>query len=174
MTTTILATRKMASAFALAALVVLTTSATILYYNADFKGEWTFNEKKSKLGEGRFRMNASKLKVTQDGDALGIERTNASPNGETIVSPEKITFDGKASESTVFGNAKKTSTGSWSSDGQSMTINSTILFDFNGNSMEVKGVEVWKLLDDGKTLSIATTTTSQRGTVENTFVYDKK
>lgn len=150
------------------------TSATLIKYNADFKGEWNFNEKKSKLAEGRFRMNASKLQITGDGEGLAIERTVASPNGETMVSPEKITFDGKPSQSTAFGTAKKSSTATWSADGQSMTINATTLFEFNGNSMEIKSVEVWKLIEDGKALSIDSKTTSERGTTEATFVYDKK
>lgn len=35
------------------------SAASIIVANADFKGDWTFNEQKSKLGEGR-RMNALK------------------------------------------------------------------------------------------------------------------
>jgi hypothetical protein len=40
--------------------------------------------------------------------------------------------------------------------------------------MEIKVVEIWKLIDDGKSLSIDYTSTSPRGTSTNTFVYDKK
>ena len=160
------------AAMLLAGIAVIGTAATIVI-NADFKGEWTFNEKKSKLSEGRFRMNAQKIKVTADGDALVIERTSNTPNGETRSTSEKITFDGKPAESTVFGNSKKVSTAAWSANGEELTINSTINFERDGNTFEVKTVEIWKLLDGGKSLSLDVTSTSPRGETKNTFVYDK-
>ncbi len=154
-------------------LTSICSAAAIIIANADFKGDWTFNEQKSKLAEGRFRMNAQKIKVTQDGESLAIERTSTSQNGDPIVSTEKLTFDGKAVESIAFGTSKKKSTAAWSADGQQMTINSTIVFERDGNSTEIKIVEVWKLIDGGKSLSIDYTATSPRGTSTNTFVYDK-
>jgi hypothetical protein len=160
------------AAIILAGIAILGTAATIIV-NADFKGEWSFNEKKSKLSEGRFRMNAQKIKVTADGDAIVIERTSNTPNGESRTSSEKITTDGKPSESTVFGNNKKVSTAAWSASGEELTINSTTNFERDGNTIEIKSVEIWKLLDGGKSLSIDNTTTSPRGETKNTFVYDK-
>lgn len=153
--------------------IAILGSAASLIVNADFKGEWTFNEQKSKLSEGRFRMNAQKLKVTADGDALVIERTANTPNGETRTTSEKITFDGKSTESTIFGNAKKVSTAAWSASGEELTINSTINFERDGNTIEIKTTEIWKLLEGGKALSIDATSTSPRGETKNTFVYDK-
>lgn len=161
------------AALLLAGLALVTTAATLII-NADFKGEWSFNEGKSKLSEGRFRMNAQTIKVSADGDALVIERTSATPNGETRTTTEKITTDGKSSESTVFGNSKKVSTAAWSASGEELTINSTTNFERDGNTFEIKSVEIWKLLDGGKALSLDVTTTSPRGETKNTFVYDKK
>lgn len=160
------------AAIVLAGLAILGTAATVIV-NADFKGEWTFNEKKSKLSEGRFRMNAQKIKVTADGEALVIERTMNAPNGESRTTTEKITTDGKPAESTVFGNSKKVSTAAWSASGEELTINGTINFERDGNSFEIKTVEIWKLLEGGKALSLETTSTSPRGETRNTFVYDK-
>ncbi|WP_315814319.1 hypothetical protein [Paraflavitalea speifideaquila] len=76
------------AAIILAGFAIMGTAATTIV-NADFKGEWTFNEKKSKLSEGRFRMNAQKIKVSADGDAIVIERTSNAPNGESRTSSEK-------------------------------------------------------------------------------------
>jgi hypothetical protein len=153
--------------------IAIMGSAASLIVNADFKGEWTFNEKKSKLSEGRFRMNAQKIKVTADGDALVIERTSNTPNGEARTTSEKVTFDGKPTESTVFGNSKKVSTATWSASGEELTINSTINFERDGNTIEIKTTEIWKLLEGGKALSLDVTSTSPRGETKNTFVYDK-
>lgn len=160
------------AALLLAGMAIVGTAATVII-NADFKGEWNFNEKKSKLSEGRFRMNASRIKVSADGEAIVIERTVNTPNGESRTSSEKITTDGKPSESTVFGNSKKVSTAAWGANGEELTINSTTHFERDGNTFEIKTVEIWKLLDGGKSLSIDNTTTSPRGETKNTFVYDK-
>lgn len=155
------------------ALLLVGTTAAFVLRKADFKGDWTFNEGKSKLGEGRFRAAAQKLKITSEGESLTIERTSNTPNGETAVYSEKLTFDGKPAESTVFGSAKKSSLPTWSANGEELTINSNIAGEFNGQAFEVKVTEVWKLLDGGKTLSIDYTSVSQRGTNNQTFVYDK-
>lgn len=161
------------SGLLLAGFAILFSAATIKR-NADFSGEWKFNESKSKLGEGRFRMAPQTLKVTQDAaTSVSIERNSTTPNGDNVSSTEKLTFDGKEAESTVFGNSKKKSTASWSSDGNAMTIQSTIFFERDGNTFEIKVTEVWKLTDGGKTLTIDYTSVSQRGTNNQTFVYDK-
>jgi hypothetical protein len=149
-------------------------TAAVLIFNADFKGEWAFNEGKSKLAEGRFRMNASLIKVSGDDNGLTIDRTSNPPQGDPVTSSEKITFDGKPAESTAFGNAKKVSTAKWSADGNELTISSTTNFERNGQSFELKSVEIWKLTDGGKTLTLDVTSTSPRGETKNTFVYDKK
>ena len=151
---------------------IISTSATIIKFKPDFKGEWAFNEQKSKLPEGGFRMNASKLKVTPDGDGIAIERTSTGPNGDNV-STDKIAFDGKTTESTAFGNSKKKSTAAWSADGNQLIINSSIAFERDGNAMEFKTVETWKLVDE-KTLSIESKTSSPNGDRTSTLVYDKK
>jgi hypothetical protein len=164
---------KIITGLLLFALTILFSAAMIYVRNADFKGDWTFNESKSKLAEGRFRMAAQKLKVGQDDASLTIERTSVNQNGENVTSTEKLTFDGKEAESTVFGNSKKKSTAAWGTGGNDMTIHSTINFERDGNSFEIKITEVWKLINDGKSLSIDYTSVSQRGTTNQTFVYDK-
>ena len=158
----------------LISLPVICSAFAFIVANADFKGEWNFNESKSKLGEGRFRMAAQSLKVAQDASSITIDRTSNSPQGQSFTSTDKLTFDGKEAESTAFGNSKKKSTASWSSDGSSLTIHSTISGERNGQTFEIKTTEVWKLADDGKTLSIDYTSESARGTTNQTFVYDKK
>ena len=155
------------------ALLLVGTTAAFMIRKADFKGDWTFNEGKSKLGESRFRPAAAKLKVTGEGESISIERTSNTPNGETVTTSEKLTFDGKAAESTVFGGMKKSSVAAWSADGEALTVNSTISGERNGQTFEIKTTEVWKLSDGGKTLTIDYTSVSQRGTNNMTFVYDK-
>jgi hypothetical protein len=39
--------------------------------------------------------------------------------------------------------------------------------------MEIKTTEIWTLMDEGKTLSIESTSTSSRGTNITKLIYDK-
>jgi hypothetical protein len=154
------------------AFFILCSATSRISTNVDFSGEWKLNEGKSDLGQFGGRGAARKLKISAEADALNFERTSPSPSGEEITSKEKLTFDGKESESTVFGNSKKKSTAKWAEDGQSMVINSTILFDRNGDVMEIKIQETWKLNADG-TLSIESNSSSSFGENTMKLVYDK-
>jgi hypothetical protein len=139
---------------------------------ANFSGSWKLNEQKSDLGQYGGRMTARTLKLEQKDDGLSIERvTNF--NGEDRTSTEKLSFDGKENENTVFGTTKKKSTAKWSDDGQTLTVNSVIVFERDGQSMEIKSTETWKLINDGQNLSFESTSTSQMGTNTVKAVYDK-
>ena len=154
------------------AFVILCSAVPRIFTNADFSGEWKLNEGKSELGQFGGRGAARKLKISAEADALNLERTSPSPSGEEITTKEKLTFDGKESESTVFGNSKKKSTAKWSEDGQSLVINSTILFDRNGDVMEIKIKETWKLTPEGN-LSIESNSSSSFGENTMKLLYEK-
>jgi hypothetical protein len=156
------------------ALLFIGSTAAYVITKADFKGEWNFNEGKSKLGESRFRRAPTKIKVSGDDAGLTIDRTGTNQNGEAVTQSEKLTFDGKAAESTVFGSMKRSSVASWSASGEELNINTTISGERNGQSFEFKIAEVWKLTDGGKSLTIESTSTSQNGTNSQTLVYDKQ
>jgi hypothetical protein len=139
-----------------------------------FSGTWAFNESKSNQGEGGFRMAAKKLVIIQDPNNLSIERTRVRQTGEESIIKEKYTLDGKESTNPVFNEITKKSTVSWSADKKSLTITSKMVFDMNGESTEIKTVEVWKLSDGGKSLTIDSTSSSTRGEQKVTLVYDKQ
>jgi len=140
---------------------------------ADFTGNWAFNESKSQMGEGRFRAPASKLVVAQNETTLTIERTSKGMDGEENVLKEKYTLDGKECENTGFMNMVKKSKVTWSADNKALTISSTSIFERDGNSMEIKTIEVLTVSEDGKTLNIASTSISQRGERKQALVYEK-
>lgn len=163
---------KKAVAYTAAACITLGTVSAVQAQKANFSGEWKLNEAKSNLGQFS-RMAPRKLKVDSQKDSLSVQRFATSPDGNETTYTEKLSFDGKETESTVFGNSKKKSTAKWSDDGQSLTVNSTIVFERNGQSFEVKVVEVWKLAEDGKMLSLESTSTSQMGTNTTSLLFDK-
>jgi hypothetical protein len=152
----------------------LLISSSAFTQNANFSGTWTFNEEKSVVGEGGPRGAAVKLVITQEGNNLSIDRTTQRQSGEERTSTEKYTLDGKECENPAFGDRTRTSTAVWSADGKSLTITSKMVFEREGQEMEIITTEVFTLSADKKNLSIDYTSKSSRGERKNTFVYDKE
>lgn len=146
---------------------------TVFAQKANFAGKWTLNESKSQLGEGRFRMPASKLTVTQDDNTLNMEKLGKGRDGEDVTTKEKYTLDGKVSENAGFMNSVKKSILTWAADNKALTITSTTTMERDGNTMEIKQVENYKISDDGNTLTIDSTSTTPRGERKQTLVYEK-
>ena len=139
----------------------------------NFSGNWALNESKSKLGDGPFKMAASTLTVKQDGNSLSIGRTMNGPDGQEMKMTGEYTLDGKVSENSGMMDMKTKSTVTWSADKKSITIASSTIFDMNGDNMEMKSSEIWKLEGD-KTLKIEATNDTPDGEMKTSMVYDKK
>jgi hypothetical protein len=141
---------------------------------ADFSGTWNFNEEKSEMGEGGRWMQPIKLVITQTGNDLTIERHSKGRNDEDFTMTEKLTLDGKECENTVFGENTKKSVATWSEDGKVLTLSATMEFWREGAKTEITSVEILKLVEDGKGLSIDYSSKSPRGERKAVYVYDKK
>jgi hypothetical protein len=154
---------------AAAFLLSFTTTAD----KANFSGSWKLNESKSELGEfGRFV--PKKVKAEQKEDAITISKTTASfDGGDDVTITETLTFDGKTTETTVFGTAKRKSTAKWSEDGKSLAISYSLDFDINGETMTITGTETWSLTNEGK-LSLSTKSVSPQGERSTKAVFDKE
>jgi hypothetical protein len=157
-----------------AAIFTLCTSAALIL-SVDFSGEWKLNEQKSDLGQFGGRGAAKTIKVSSsDAKGISIERTSTNQNGEAVVRKENLTFDGKESESAGgFGNSTRKATAKWSDDSQSMIINAVMTFDRDGEKMEIKQKETWKLGDNGQTLTIESSSSSSFGESTMKLVYEK-
>jgi len=141
---------------------------------AKFSGEWTLNKEKSNIGEYGEMMAVTKMIINQKGKKLEIEKHGTSMEGESYTYAEKYTLDGKECENIIFETTKKKSTANWSEDKKSLTITSTIWFEFEGNELEVKTIEILKFTEDGNSLSINQKASTDYGDLENTLVYDKE
>lgn len=137
----------------------------------NFSGEWSFNESKSEMGEGRFQ-TSMKLTIKQEGNNLTVERLQTGRDGQERKSTQELTLDGKENEYTT-GRGTRKSTVTWSDDGMTLTIKSIMVFNRDGDTMEMKSVELWKLTDGGKILSIKSSSSTPRGERKATMVYDK-
>lgn len=137
----------------------------------DFSGNWKLNESKSQLGDGPGRRGASSLVIKQDATGMSMERTSTRQNGETMTFTEKYTFDGKTCDNST-GIRQKSSTVAWSADNKEMTISSVTTFERDGNKMEMKSKELYKLSADKQSLTIEVSGSSPRGDYNTTLVYD--
>jgi hypothetical protein len=139
----------------------------------NFSGSWAFNESKSNLGEGGPRMVSQTLVIVQDATTFSLERAFTGQDGTERKMSEKYTLDGKESVNPVFNTTKK-STATWSADKKSLTVSSNMVFEMNGEKNEIKTVEIYKLADGDKTLTIDSQSTSSMGERKATLVYNKK
>lgn len=166
--------RKSTIAVAIATFCIC-TSATIVN-SVNFSGEWKLNESKSDLGQFGGRGAARTIKIaSSDANSISIERISTNPqSGEQVSRTETLTYDGKEAESKGgFGNSTRKATAKWSDDGQSMVINAVSTFDRNGEKMEIKQKETWKLGDGGQTLTIEASSSSSFGESTMKLVYEK-
>jgi len=158
-------------------LVVAAFSFSFIHIPADqtnFSGTWTLNEGKSELGQFGARGAARKIVVDQKADAISITKTSTSFSGDEVTATESLGFDGKESQTTVFGTAKKKSTLKWAADGKTFAITYGIVFERDGQSFELKGVETWSLGADGKSVTLQTALTTPQGDVSTKAAYDKQ
>jgi hypothetical protein len=155
------------------AISLLITSSSFGQNVADFSGTWAYNESKSNLGEGGFRMISQTLVIAQTDKTFTLDRTFTGQDGEERKMSETYTLDGKESVNEIFNTTKK-STAIWSPEKKSLTVTSVMVFEMNDEKMEINTIEEYKLTGDGKNITIDSQSKSSRGERKATLVYDKK
>ena len=157
-------------------------------HRTNFSGEWKSKESISMGGnivclydEGD-RMLSKTMKIAEQADFLTIEIPNPSPGAALATSQEKLAFNGKESQIDHTGERGKKFTVKLSADGQTMTVNSIVhlmvVTPFNINVQKqafVYVTEVWKLSDDGQSISVQANAKLTSGGVERSWktVFDK-
>ena len=136
-------------------------------HRANFSGEWKSKESISMGGNigcsysGGDRMLSKTMKIAEQADFLTIEIPNPSPGAALATSQEKLAFDGKEGQINYGPERGKKFTVKLSADGQTMTVNSIVHLmvptpyhvDVQ-EQMLVYVTEVWKLSNDGKSISV--------------------
>ena len=142
-------------------------------HHANFSGEWTSKESISMGGNivccynSGDRMLAKTMKIADGANFLTILVSSSFPGAAPVTSQEKLTFDGKESQINYGRERGKKFTVKLSADGQTMTINSIVHLmvatPYRVNVLEqmvVYVTEVWKLSNDGKSISVQATAKS--------------
>lgn len=140
-------------------------------HGADFSGEWKAKESISMGGnilcvyDHSDRMRSKTMKIAQQAGFLTIEVPKPSPGRAVVKSEEKLVFNGKAGQINYDWGKRKTFKVKLSADGQTMTVNSIVqltvpgpgAFNLNARKNEFVNVtEVWKLSNDGKSITVQT------------------
>jgi hypothetical protein len=155
------------------ALVSLSLLSGSLFAQPNFSGSWALNESKSTLGDGP-RMSASSMTINQQEGLISIDLVRPSFDGGDVSSSEKYTLDGKESVNQGMMDSSVKTITTWSDDKKELRFAKTVLFDMNGDTMELKITDVWSISDDGQTLTVKSEMSSQMGDINLVLVYDKK
>jgi hypothetical protein len=155
------------------AFVSLSLLSGSLFAQPNFSGSWALNESKSTLGDGP-SMSTTSMTVNQQEGLISIDLVRPSFDGGDEKSSEKYTLDGKESVNKGMMDSSIKTITSWSEDKKELKFAKTIVFDMNGEKMELKITDVWSISDDGKTLTVKSSMTSQMGDTNLVLVYDKK
>jgi len=159
-------------------------------HRADFSGEWKSKESISMGGNivccynSGDRMLAKTMKITEGANFLIVEVSSSFPGTTAVTSQEKLAFDGKESESQINHSREwgKKFTVKLSADGQTITVNSIVHkmvpAPYHVNVLEqmlVYVTEVWRLSDDGKSISVQANAKSNLFGAERSWktVFDK-
>jgi hypothetical protein len=94
------------------------------------------------------------MTIKQEGNTMSIEKTTRRQSGEENISTENYTLDGKECENPTFGDRTKKSTVAWSEDKKGLIITSKMVFERDGQQMEINTTEIFTLSQDKKDLSI--------------------
>lgn len=136
-------------------------------HRPDFSGEWKAKESISMGGNivccynSGDRMLAKTMKIAELANFLTIEVSSSFPGTAPVTSQEKLVFDGTESQIDHDHERGKKFTVNLSADRKTMTVNSIVHLmvatpyhvDVQ-EQMLVYVTEVWKLSDDGKSITV--------------------
>lgn len=144
--------------------------------SADFTGEWRLNECESLLAPGGGSFPPYKLDVKQKDDKISVVSASLVEWDDDQITEETLTLDGKDNNSISFMNSPRIQKAFWSTEKDTLTIDSRITFNFSGRTNELKSKEIWTLQRNRKKLVIIQTGDNFFGGGQRTskIVYDKR
>jgi hypothetical protein len=140
---------------------------------ADFSGIWVLDEDRSNLGRMGAGMAPSRLELSERGGTLDVRTTRIVEFADDQVTEEKLSFDGSESKS-EFMNSPRVTTARLMDAGKQIVVESVTTSSWPREGTKTTVREAWTLLDGGRTLSIQRHTSSPRGEVDTTLIFDKR
>lgn len=153
------------------AFMSLTALFSFSYKAANFSGTWNLDESASELGQFGARGAYSKIVIDQSEAAIKMTLSGAGFDGSNYEITETHAV-GKESQNTGIMNSKKTSTLNWDGD-QRFKVDIKLTLEFQGQSIDLTGIEKWEISADGKTLTLLSTINTPQGEMSTKAVYKK-
>lgn len=141
---------------------------------ADFTGEWLLNEYESKLQTFGPAGTPYKLTIVQKDNELLITSRMIVEWADDQVTQERLKLDGSDSKSTAFNDAPRVQNANWSTEKDTLNIDSRVTLNYAGRKIDIKSKDIWTLHRKGKKLVISRIVSSSRGKQKSIVVYDKQ
>jgi hypothetical protein len=147
----------------------------LIYLNSkpDFTGAWIFNEEKSTFDNFGASFLPFKMIVSKNENELNIQKTFVQEFTDDRITDEKVTLDGKETRTEMFNSPRIMKT-RWSNKGDTLIIESKVIFNRGDSNSEMILNEDWNLKDNGSVLSIKRYSKSFYDERKITMVFDKQ
>jgi hypothetical protein len=136
--------------------VILFSSLNVTAQRTNFSGVWGIDISKSDFGNVPSYAVVKQFDINQNNDTVFIKRVAVNPDGVQRISMEEISLDGKLC-ATVLPKGKITSAITWSSNNQTMTINSSYR-DSENPEIAYKISQAWSLSTNKNELTVSMVT----------------
>ena len=134
----------------LLAIILLLTAGFTSAQQSNFSGNWDNPELEMISGKQYSNAMPKEIKVTQTKDSIKLEKVSVDGNGD-ITTTETIALNGKKA-SRIGKTSKRTisSSGTWSKDGQKLTLLIIYSYAEKPGEVEYTNTEAWELSSDGR------------------------
>ncbi|MEJ1238401.1 hypothetical protein WBG78_09740 [Chryseolinea sp. T2] len=158
-----------------------TAASGVSTARTSFAGEWKLNESKSQIGGfprcifgGGDRLRSRTMRIAVHSDFLTVDVASEAVDGALVTRQEKMMFNEKTITGTYVGIPREMTSATWSDDGRTMIVNSVRSFDAHAQTEDFKVTEVWKLINDGKSIVVKVNSKSVSGDDTMLLVYDRQ
>lgn len=158
---------------------LLPSSFTILFLvcslfvkaeNNPLTGEWKLNKEKTVLSTNQLFL--LKIVIQVKSDSLFTTRTYQNTDGQEYPFDENLSLNGKEGKIVIY-DMPRTAKATLSKDDGSIELESTTTFYRDGQEVNMKAQEIWKVESESKLLSIISKFTTPAGELSLTSFFDR-
>ncbi len=151
-------------------LFIISSSSSLSGQKSKFSGDWKLNTEKTVLTDNQLVLSKVSIKLLSD--SLLTVRVYENSNGEEYPFDEKLTLDGKPCKIYIYDMPRSTKATRSESEG-SITIESVTTFYGNNGEEDLLAKELWKVDNEGKTLTIEYTNKVAGNEYKGTSYYNR-
>jgi hypothetical protein len=151
-------------------ILLLVCSVFVKAQNNPLTGEWKLNKEKTVLAANQLFL--LKIAIQVKGDSLLTTRTYQNTDGQEYPFNENLSLSGKESKIVIY-DMPRTAKATLSKADGSIALESTTTFYRDGQEVNFKAQETWKVESENKLLSIISKFTTSAGEVSLTSFFDR-